>query len=116
MLQEYEIFIDYKEYSLELGIYITALDYDKKRRYIAKPIDLVMEPVDECAMSPAPTIRLSGVGDRTKDGKSLFLESLLKALEKSGYAVKFAEETAGELKATKAHLEDMRLLAKVKKS
>lgn len=114
MLQDYEIYIDYKEYSLELGIYITALDYDKKKRYVAKPVDLVMEPVEEGNAPLAPTIRISGLGDRTKDGKSLFLESLRKALEKSSYAVKFSEETAGELKATKYHLEDMRRLSKLK--
>lgn len=115
MTQDYEIFIDYRPYTADIGIYFTARDYSNKRRMLAKPVDLVFEPIEEGMAYPAPTIKISGQLDRTKDGKSIFLEALRESLEKSGYGVKFSEETAGELKATKYHLEDMRLLAKVKK-
>lgn len=73
--------------------------------FVAKPCDLVFEPVGSGAvlLPKDPTFRFGGNMSRE------FFPALVEALAKSGYTYESSDK--GELKATKVHLEDMRKLA-----
>lgn len=82
-------------------IYLIGEDAAGKR-FLAKPMDLAFEPMPADLLAQ-PTIKIGGFMSRE------FLPALANALAESGYR---AESTdAGELKATKYHLEDLRLIA-----
>jgi hypothetical protein len=84
----------------QVSIYLIGEDASGKR-FIAKPMELSFGPIDEGLQSD-PTLKISGFISRE------FLPALANALAESGY--RHESTDAGELKATKAHLDDMRKL------
>lgn len=82
-------------------IYLIGEDANGKR-FKAKPMPIVFEELKPGEYSPEPTMEVSGFESRE------FLPALANALAESGY--RHESTDAGELKATKTHLEDMRKL------
>lgn len=81
-----------------VNIYLIGEKHDGSR-YIAKPMNLAFEPIDRNNRS-SPSLEIEGFESRE------FLPALANALAEAGYRHESTE--AGELKATKNHLEDMR--------
>ncbi len=100
-----KIYID-KAFGFD-GHSVNIVQYDliKKKTYIAQP--LVFKEIKEGACFPNPPTLFVG-HQQTPD----FLKELLQMIKENGLELNL--EAEGELKATKIHLEDMRLLAKVK--
>lgn len=69
--------------------------------YVVKPVQLELVPHEEGATTQ-PTIQLNGSVAES------FLKSLADALDKQGIKTASDDHIAGELGATKYHLEDMR--------
>jgi len=88
------------DYANRVEAYLVGEDANGKR-FLAKPIDLVFEPMGE-GLSAQPTLQVDGFMSRE------LLPALANGLAESGYRPE--SNDAGELKATKAHLEDMRTL------
>lgn len=86
----------------QVAMYLVGDDAYGKT-FIAKPMDLVFEPMTEGAQFKEPTLKFAGHMSRE------FLPALANALAEAGY--RHESTDAGELKATKAHLQDMRTLA-----
>lgn len=85
-----------------IQIYLVGEDAHGKR-FLARPMVLAFDPVPNGQFAN-PSLEINGFMSRE------FLPALANALAESGYR---AESTdAGELKATKYHLEDMRLIAR----
>lgn len=80
-------------------VYLVGEDAHNKR-FIAKPMDLVFEPLDNNSVNTSPTLAVSGFMARE------FLPALANGLAEAGY--RHESTDAGELKATKYHLEDLR--------
>jgi len=89
-------------------------------------VEGVHVPAQEVYIKPfvfAPVKELEDSGDYTKnctlsaqyDEFDALLQALVDAAWEQGIRPKGSEDTHGELKATKFHLEDMRTLAKVNK-
>lgn len=96
-------YFDSKPWSDSVSVYIVGEDaYGKKS--IARPVQLVFEELDS-RVAGQPTLEFSGHLSRE------FFPALAQGLAEAGYRAE--SNDAGELKATKLHLEDMRLLAKV---
>lgn len=70
--------------------------------FIVKPMPLIFTPINP-SKAIEPTWRFSG------NLATQFFPALVQALAESGY--RYESSDAGELKATKIHLEDMRQLA-----
>lgn len=84
-----------------IQIYLIGEDAAGKR-FIAKPMDLEFEPMIDNANND-PTLKINGFMSRE------FLPALANALAEAGY--RHESNDAGELKAMRLHLEDMRTLA-----
>lgn len=88
-------------YADKTEVYLIGEAADGKR-FLAKNVNLIFEPIAEGSLFPAPTFEFSGNMSRE------FFPALTTALAESGYRA--ASQDAGELAATKYHLEDMRKL------
>lgn len=70
--------------------------------HIAKPVELVFEPIEDGTMNIPPTIMLSS------EVAHEFLTGLAQALDDRGIKTDSDAKLQGTLEATKFHLEDMR--------
>jgi len=77
------------------------------KRYIAKPVDLIMKEYKE-GEPIEPTIILPDFTSQE------FMKQMAEEIKKQGIRTKLDEDNEGELKANKYHLEDLRKLLKLK--
>lgn len=85
-----------------IGIYITARN-ENGQRFVVKPLNMTFETLTPTGgLAIEPTIRLDEYQAKT------FLDSLANELIRLGYAPDAIKAKAGELEATRYHLEDMR--------
>ncbi len=97
-----EIFFDHKVWSAETAVFIVLTDQNGKRM-LAKPMELVFEPLDlDHGKLAEPSLNFS------PEFGMQFFPALVDGLARAGY--KYESSDTGELKATKVHLDDMRKL------
>lgn len=94
-----KIYIQQSNISRETSIYIFDGHPDGKRE-LAKPIDLVFEPVNEAEVME-PTLSIRGYPGNN------FLQELSNALIEAGFRDKQVNNS-GEIKRLENHLDDMR--------
>ena len=95
-----EFYFKQSEWSAETNVYIVLTDHNGERR-LAKTMDLVFEPILE-NKSNYPSLKFSN------EMSIGFFPALVDGLAKAGY--KYESSDAGEIKAMRVHLEDMRKL------
>lgn len=95
-----KFYFDKVAWADQVQVYLIGEDASGKR-FLAKPMELVFEPLPEGLVSE-PTLKIAGFMSRE------FLPALANGLAEAGY--RHESNDAGELKATKAWLEDMRTL------
>lgn len=96
-----KFYFEQRAYADSTAIYLIAEDASGNRS-IASPMKLEFKPLAEGLVSE-PSLEFSGHMSRE------FFPALVDGLARSGYTYESSDK--GELKATKAHLEDMRTLA-----
>lgn len=77
---------------------------DSKGLFVAKPVELKYEKVDDTGRDVEPSLFIP------RGLASGFLEAVLDAIEREGIKSKSTATVEGLLEATKYHLEDMRKL------
>lgn len=95
-----KIYFDKPVYARSTRVFL-IVEENNGRRSIAKPMDITFEPMPESHQVPASFEIAGPVGDQ-------FFPALVNALAESGY--RYESSDAGELKAAKKHLDDMRAL------
>lgn len=97
------VWAEHNIFNASLDLYILMDDSGGHATHVAKPMDLIMEPITEGGRIAQPTLRL-----RHYEAKD-FLEAIKAGLERSLHVQADSEAgLAGELKATKEHLDDLR--------
>ena len=96
-----KIYFKTEPWADQVSMYLVGDDAYGKT-FLAKPMELTFEPLAEGACFKEPTLKFAGHTSRE------FLPALANALAEAGYRQESTD--AGELKATKYHLEDMRRL------
>lgn len=104
-----KVYINHDEWQDATNIWIVAEDH-RGRRHVAKPMKLEFVEMGDEKILHEPSLKIN----RTFNEDTKFLQALSDALSKTGYKPKDVEENAGELKAAKYHLEDLRKLLKIK--
>ncbi|MHC4270607.1 MAG: hypothetical protein ACYSTS_19425 [Planctomycetota bacterium] len=94
-----------------LEFYFIFRDYRSRKISVVKPVNLIFEEVEE-GVSIEPTFRINR--ESIEDSDNL-LENLAEDLSKHGIRTNREGVTQGKLEATSYHLEDLRLLLKLKK-
>lgn len=96
-----KVYIDYQNYSGMANIYIVS--EGEHERYIAKPVELIFEPLSE-GTAPVPTLVLG------QHYVKPFFQAFADACHKQGIKPQGAPVLENELTAVKHHLGDMRRL------
>lgn len=97
-----KFYFEQRVYADSVAVYLIGEDAHGKR-FVAKSVKLEFEPIDNVVREP--TFEFSGPISRE------FFPALVEGLARSGYQHESSD--AGELKATKKHLEDMRMIAQL---
>ena len=90
-----------------VGLFITKLDGDK--RYIAEPVDLQFYELPRGHASKGPTLLVPHYESKG------FFQAMQEALNDGGIEAVSESMAKGKLEAMSDHLEDMRVLMKLKK-
>lgn len=101
-MSEYVVKIRFNPVTEGLGIYFGHRDHQNFQ--LAKPVKLEYEKADELDMDIEPTLFIPF------HLQSVFLKTLLKAMENQGIKPESTSKIEGLLEATKYHLEDMRTI------
>lgn len=95
---KFQIYFERRQWADATDIYIVLKDHNGKRK-ILKPTYIEFVPIKEDG-NIDPSFTVKGSDERE------FFPALVDAMAKCGY--RYESSDAGELKATKIHLEDMR--------
>lgn len=91
-----------------LGLGITIYDERDRKIWVAKPVELVFEPL-EVGQYCKPTMHIDYYMEKE------FLKAMAEELNEQGVKTDNDHKIIGTLEATKYHLEDMRMLMKLRK-
>lgn len=106
MNEEFRVLIHRDPFSFTLGI--AFVRRSGLRRYVARPVELQFEEIQEGEAFGKPTLQLDW------DIAELFLKAMAEALDEQGVKTDKDAKVAGTLEATRAHLSDLRQMLKLK--
>lgn len=96
-----KFYFRHTEWADRVEVYLVGEKHDGTK-YLAKPTELVFEPISLDGVATKPTLEFNGFMSRE------FFPALAEGLAEVGYRAKTDE--VGELKATKLHLQDLQKL------
>jgi len=102
----FKVFIQKQDFTDSVSIYF--VEENDGKRFYAKPINLEFEHMEE-GSEIQPTLHLHGMMAGS------FLKSFAEVLDKNGIKTDKDAKIEGTLEATRFHLDDLRILLKLKK-
>jgi len=104
----FKVFIQRNQAAATTEIYFIEERGDG-RRSIMLPVEMVFKTIEEGECFPGPSMRLYGSMERE------FMAAFADALDKNGIKTDKDAKIEGTLEATRFHLDDLRMLLKLKK-